>query len=265
MTEEAMFPLGSVLFPHMPVALRVFEDRYLVMLARVLNSGDPEFGVVLIERGHEAAGGGDRRFDIGTMARITEVTPRDDDVALVAQGGRRVEVVRWLEEDPHPVAEVRDIPDLVWDDELTDLRVDAERTVRRVLARVIEFGTVAWDPDVELSDDPVEACWQLAAIAPLSEIDQLALLRSPTTRDLLTTVIALTLAAEPALTAPTEDAAFDEALALLLATDSSAPDGEPDARASGPRNEATDAGDADAAREDAEDPGDAGEPDTGKP
>ena len=25
-----MFPLGSVLFPHMPVALRVFEDRYLV-------------------------------------------------------------------------------------------------------------------------------------------------------------------------------------------------------------------------------------------
>ena len=31
-----MFPLGSVLFPHMPLALRVFEERYRVMLARVL-------------------------------------------------------------------------------------------------------------------------------------------------------------------------------------------------------------------------------------
>ena len=36
MSTLAMFPLGSVLFPHMPLLLRVFEDRYLVMLSQLL-------------------------------------------------------------------------------------------------------------------------------------------------------------------------------------------------------------------------------------
>ena len=31
-----MFPLGTVLFPYMPVSLRLFEERYLVMLAKML-------------------------------------------------------------------------------------------------------------------------------------------------------------------------------------------------------------------------------------
>jgi Lon protease-like protein len=29
----AMFPLNSVLVPYMPLRLRVFEERYLIMLA----------------------------------------------------------------------------------------------------------------------------------------------------------------------------------------------------------------------------------------
>ena len=31
-----MFPLGSVLFPAMPLPLRVFEPRYLAMLQDIL-------------------------------------------------------------------------------------------------------------------------------------------------------------------------------------------------------------------------------------
>jgi Lon protease-like protein len=58
-TDLPMFPLGSVLFPHMPLPLRVFEERYLVMLSRILADDPAEFGVVLIERGQEV-GGGDR-------------------------------------------------------------------------------------------------------------------------------------------------------------------------------------------------------------
>ncbi|MBT5730786.1 MAG: peptidase S16, partial [Microbacteriaceae bacterium] len=46
-----MFPLGSVLFPAMPLALRVFEERYLKMMGAVLDNQPSEFGVVLIERG----------------------------------------------------------------------------------------------------------------------------------------------------------------------------------------------------------------------
>ena len=35
-----MFPLGTVLFPHTPLALRIFEQRYLMMLGRVLDDDD---------------------------------------------------------------------------------------------------------------------------------------------------------------------------------------------------------------------------------
>ena len=54
-----MFPLGSVLFPAMPLALRVFEERYLKMMGALLDAEEPIFGVVLIERGSEV-GGADR-------------------------------------------------------------------------------------------------------------------------------------------------------------------------------------------------------------
>ncbi|MEO9015239.1 MAG: LON peptidase substrate-binding domain-containing protein, partial [Terrimesophilobacter sp.] len=52
-----MFPLESVLFPAMPTALRIFEERYLVMLAHIGQQEVAEFGIVLIERGSEAGGG----------------------------------------------------------------------------------------------------------------------------------------------------------------------------------------------------------------
>ena len=179
-----MFPLGSVLFPHMPLALRVFEQRYRVMLARVLADDDAEFGVVLIERGREA-GGGEQRFAIGTIARIEELGALDEDIALVARGGRRVEVVQWLDDDPHPMAVVRDLPELEWDESLRPMRDQAELIVRRAVSRASEFVELPWSGDAELSDDPVESSWQLAGIAPVGALDQLALLRSTSLRQLL--------------------------------------------------------------------------------
>lgn len=225
MTAIAMFPLGSVLLPHMPLPLRIFEQRYLIMLGRLLEEERPEFGVVLIERGFEA-GGGDQRFMLGTLARITHVVPRAEDLQLVAVGGRRFEVTAWLEDDPHPVAEVRFLPELTWSAGLEGLRADAERTVRRVLARSAEFADTVWDPDIELSDDPMEASWQLAGIAPLGPIDQLRLLRSRSAWELLTHIIELTEAAEPALTTALGGAALDDELERMLQPDGSEP-GEP--------------------------------------
>lgn len=61
--ELAMFPLGSVLFPGMPLQLRVFEPRYVAMLSSLLSGTEREFGVVLIERGSEV-GGGDVRLSL---------------------------------------------------------------------------------------------------------------------------------------------------------------------------------------------------------
>ena len=55
---------------------------------------------------------------------------------------------------------------------------------------------------MELSDDPVESAWQLAGIAPLTQLDQVALLRSTTMRELLMRLIDLTLGAGEVLTTP---------------------------------------------------------------
>ncbi len=186
-----MFPLGSVLFPYTPLPLRVFEPRYLTMIGHLLDEDDPEFGVVLIERGHEV-GGGDRRSRAGTMARLLTVSAGAEVLHAVAVGTGRFTVDRWMDDAPFPRAEVTPLPELTWNDALAPLRTEAEAIVRRVLART-ETG---WDADTELSDDPVAAAWQLAAIAPLGEYDRYTLLQSTTIGALLGQVIDLTLGAE---------------------------------------------------------------------
>ncbi len=193
-----MFPLGSVLFPYMPLQLRVFEERYLIMMARVLDSTPPEFGVVLIERGQEV-GGGERRFGIGTVAQVTQIEAPEGYLGLVAQGERRIEVTEWMPEDPHPVATVRELPALEWDDDLQPRFEAAELLVRLTLTRASEVSDQEWSPDVELSHDPSMAIWQLAAITPVGPLDQITLLRSETTAALLDNIIELTEAAAESL------------------------------------------------------------------
>ena len=189
-----MFPLGSVLFPSVPIAVRVFEPRYLTMVGRLLDEDEPgfEFGVVLIERGSDA-GGGDQRASVGTMARLVSVAAGADDLMIVGVGTRRFTVERWVDEDPYPLAEVSMLPDLEWSDALAPLRAEAEAVVRRVMARVADPDS---DAGIELSDDPVAAVWQLAAIAPLGEYDRYTLVGSTSLQGLLREMIDLTLGAE---------------------------------------------------------------------
>ncbi|QNE37450.1 peptidase S16 [Leifsonia shinshuensis] len=189
-----MFPLGSVLFPCVAVPLRVFESRYLTMVGRLLDEDEPgfEFGVVLIERGSEA-GGGDQRASVGTMARLVSASAGAEDLLIVGVGTRRFTVEQWLDEDPYPRAELSMLPELEWSEALIPLRAEAETVVRRVIARVAEPES---DAGVELSEDPVAAAWQLAAIAPLGEYDRYTLLRSTSMGGLLRQTIDLTLEAE---------------------------------------------------------------------
>jgi uncharacterized protein len=162
-----IFPLGAVLFPNMPLRLRVFEERYLVMLSDMLRSERGEFGVVLIERGHEV-GGGEHRFEIGTTAEITELGAQEGIVGLQAQGHRRFRVIEWLDDAPHPMAVVTE------------------------LAAASEFVESTWPPDVVLADEPVARLWQLAGIAPIGPMDQLALLGAESVYELVERLIELT-------------------------------------------------------------------------
>ncbi|WP_308015746.1 LON peptidase substrate-binding domain-containing protein [Microbacterium sp. cx-59] len=227
MEPVAMFPLGTVLLPAMPLTLRIFEERYRVMLGRLLDDETPSFGVTLIERGHEA-GGGDERFPFGTMARIARVAPGADDIVIVAYGDRRIRVREWLDDDPYPRALVEEVPELAWKDELAPLRDEVERSVRRVLARSTEYADGTWDASIPLSEDPLTSSWQLAGIAPLGPLDQHRLLQSPTTGALLRQTLDLVIEAEPLLTSASTDAAFDAALDDLLRADDTGPDDDED-------------------------------------
>lgn len=186
-----MFPLGSVLMPHMPLPLRVFEPRYLTMLRDILGDEPSEFGVTLIERGQEV-GGGDVRSDIGTVAQIGSLDTSGDSILLIAQGVRRIRVERWLDDAPYPRADVSELPDPEWSAELEPLLQRADGVVRRVLKLAEAAGEeLHWPPDIGLDDDPAAAAWQLAAIAPFGPLDQIDLLRSITIERLLTRTIDL--------------------------------------------------------------------------
>src|SRR4051794_19374446 len=107
MRRLPMFPLGTVLFPYATLPLHVFEPRYRMMVRTVLRD-DHEFGVVLIERGSEV-GGGEARFEVGTVARIVHAAELDDGrFALTAVGLRRLRVTEWLPDDPYPQAVVEE-------------------------------------------------------------------------------------------------------------------------------------------------------------
>lgn len=185
-----MFPLGTVLLPYMPLRLRVFEQRYLIMLNDLLQGATAEFGTVLIERGQEV-GGGEHRFNVGTVAEITGLGAQEGVVGLVAEGRERFEVLEWLPEEPHPRAEVALLPPLAWDEAHSALLARAQEQVRRTLALASEFRENVWPADIELSDDPLRASWQLAGIAPLGPLDQLRLLRSDSVEELLSTLVRL--------------------------------------------------------------------------
>jgi Lon protease-like protein len=179
-----MFPLGSVLMPAMPLPLRIFEPRYLKLLGDLVAAETPEFGVVLIERGQEV-GGGEKRMSLGTIASVTDIGTSEEFYGLESVGSRRFRVNAWLPDDPYPIADIDFLPDLIWDDTLMPSRVHLETKVRQLLAFASEFGDLQYSADVELSDDPMEACWQLAGVLPIGQLDQMDLIGSQSAEELI--------------------------------------------------------------------------------
>jgi Lon protease-like protein len=175
--ELPMFPLGTVLFPHAVLPLHVFEPRYRALVEHCL-AGEPEFGVVLIERGSEV-GGGDTRFDLGTVARIVQGAQLPDGrYVLVTVGAGRVRVQEWLADDPYPHAMVDDAVDVTSGD-ATDLRDVVQRSLVRVLALRAELGEpnpVADGATITLDRDPARASFEASALAPLNPLDAQRLL-----------------------------------------------------------------------------------------
>ncbi len=193
-----MFPLSTVLMPAMPLSLRIFEERYLKLLGDLMLDENPEFGVVLIERGAEI-GGGEKRLGIGTLASVTDIGTLDQFYGLESTGTQRFRVNAWLPDDPYPMADIDFIPDLVWNDSLMPARVHLETKVRNLLAFASEFGDLQYGPETEISDDPMDACWQLAGMLPVGGLDQVDLLQSQSADELISRTYDLVISLDEAL------------------------------------------------------------------
>ncbi len=105
-----LFPLRTVLFPGAPLPLRIFEERYKVMVRELLASAG-QFGVVLIREGEEV-GGGAKPHLFGTLARIEEVQELPGGrFALDTRGTRRFRLLRVLAPRPYPYGEIELVDD----------------------------------------------------------------------------------------------------------------------------------------------------------
>ncbi len=192
-----MFPLGSVLLPGGILPLHVFEPRYRDMIRECLRAdGEPEFGQALISHGWET-GGGDDRVMVGTVAQMLQVDAIDENrYALIAVGTRRIAINTWLPDDPYPIADVDDWPDvdpdapgLALQVAASHARVRAARALAVDVARRVgdasadpgseESATATGDLDDEISDDPLLATYHLATLAPIGPADRFRLLAAP--------------------------------------------------------------------------------------
>ncbi|MFP5440494.1 MAG: LON peptidase substrate-binding domain-containing protein [Gammaproteobacteria bacterium] len=97
LTDIPLFPLNTVLFPGGFLPLRIFEPRYLEMVASCMQQQSP-FGVVLIRQGGET-GAPAETFEVGTLAAIVDFDKGRDGLLMISCiGGDRFRILdRQLE------------------------------------------------------------------------------------------------------------------------------------------------------------------------
>jgi uncharacterized protein len=182
-----MFPLGNVLFPGFGLPLHVFEPRYRSMVETLIAQEDPEFGVTLIERGSEV-GGGDRRFNVGTIARIVEAGQLPDGRwVLETAGVARCRVLEWLPDAPYPQAVIERLDNDDYGPMSGTMLVGeidaAVKDLRRVLALAAEADMPSAPATIALDDDPEVRLWQACGLAPIGPLDDFILLSADTLTD----------------------------------------------------------------------------------
>lgn len=105
-----LFPLGTVLFPHMPMALHIFEERYRAMVKDCEHAGTT-FGVVAIREGFEV-GGPALPYRVGTLAQLRDVERLDDGrYNLEVVGASRFRIDAFRHERPYLVGAVHYLED----------------------------------------------------------------------------------------------------------------------------------------------------------
>ncbi len=98
MAEIPLFPLKTVLLPGNTLELKIFETRYLDMIATCMRENSL-FGVVLIQNGDETLVDADI-YSIGTTATVSDWENRADGLlGITALGMERFEILSTRTQD----------------------------------------------------------------------------------------------------------------------------------------------------------------------
>ncbi|MCC7162229.1 MAG: LON peptidase substrate-binding domain-containing protein [Anaerolineae bacterium] len=109
-----LFPLKTVLFPRMPLPLKIFEPRYQEMMTRCIRDRIG-FGVLLIVDGDEV-GDSPETVTIGTVARIVSVDEQDDgQMHILTMGVVRFRLLKTHNHHPYLSGDIQ-----AWHDEMGD-------------------------------------------------------------------------------------------------------------------------------------------------
>jgi Lon protease-like protein len=163
-----LFELGVVLFPHMPLQLHVFEERYRAMLRHCDEQGTG-FGVVAIREGIEV-GGGAVSYDVGTLAQIHRLERLDDGRAnLLVTGATRFRVTRRIHDHPFPAGEVEYLEDAPGEPAAMErLAGEVRDSFQRYAATLQQMASQ--EPSVDELPDDAELLGYLAAAALQVEV-----------------------------------------------------------------------------------------------
>jgi Lon protease-like protein len=158
-----LFPLNTVLFPHMPAGLHIFEERYREMIRDCREQGT-SFGVVGIREGVEVRRGA-LPFSVGTLAQVRELEALDDGrFNLVVAGASRFRVESLELSQSYLVGSIHYLQDTRGDDAAIPLLADrataAFRSYTAALRNLAEGGS---DEVVEVPDDAELLSYLIAA------------------------------------------------------------------------------------------------------
>lgn len=177
-----LFPLGTVLFPGLPLPLHIFEDRYKQMIQECLEEEEP-FGLVYAE--------GANLRSIGCSARTEDIVKRYDDgkLDLIVRGERRFRLVELDDDGPYAVGIVR----FIEDQDLSEERY--ESLVKQTISQLDRLARITGS-EINLEAlgemDPQRISWLVSGLDAFSQEEKQYFLEiSSTSQRLLACVQAL--------------------------------------------------------------------------
>lgn len=180
-----LFPLPVVLFPGASLPLHIFEERYKLMIGKVLEE-ETTFGVVFWD------GESTSVAETGCTARICDVKKLEDGrMNLMTTGARRFKIVDVIQEQPYIVASIEYLDD----QEPTEKADKLVKDIAEVLKEILRLSSKLVDKEFEIQgtipEDPLKLSYWVAANFYGSPDDQQELLEMSGTEDRLNEELAV--------------------------------------------------------------------------